>query len=237
MKKCLNQVSLVLALLSFVVLPAQAMSKKDYSYLQNADDREIKGELRSIMSKNQRSLSYKQAKNLMFQRIDNENGEVCCVYSEQYCLRTSKTPNHTKMNAEHTWPQSKGATGIAKSDLHHLFPTVSQINSARSNYPFCEVETLKWEQNGSKVGYNSRGTICFEPPAEHKGNVARAMFYFSVRYNHSIDRDEEAFLRKWHRESPIDAVELERHENVSRHQNNENVFITNPELVDFVSNF
>lgn len=232
---CLKvSLSFVLILFSF---STQAVTKKDYSYLENSQGRDVKDELRVIMSKNHRKLSYKEAKSLMFSRIDNDNGEVCCVYSEQYCLRTSKTPNHTKMNAEHTWPQSKGATGIAKSDLHHLFPTVSQINSARSNYPFCEVSRVKWQQNGSKVGYNSRGTLCFEPPTEHKGNVARAMFYFSVRYNHSIDSDEEMFLRKWHKESPIDAIELERHSNVVKHQNNENVFITNPELVDLVTNF
>ena len=40
------------------------------------------------------------------------------------------------MNTEHTWPQSKGATGAAKSDLHHLFPTDSKANSIRGNHPF-----------------------------------------------------------------------------------------------------
>ena len=36
----------------------------------------------------------------------------------------------------------------------------------------------------------------FEPPAEHKGNVARAIFYFSVRYKMKVTPTQEAFLKR-----------------------------------------
>lgn len=235
MKKCLSQLLVVLSI--FFLNSAFALSELEVREFRNMDGGDIKSSLRSMMSKNHRSMSYGQAKDVMFGKVDNENGEVCCVYSDLFCIRTSKTPNHNQMNAEHTWPQSKGATGVAKSDLHHLFPTVSKINSARSNYPFCNVVTVKWEMNGSKVGRDSKGTTCFEPPEIHKGNVARAMFYFSIRYNKGIDADQEEVLRSWHRESPVDRAEEERHAGIVRHQQNENYFITNPELVDLVTNF
>lgn len=238
MKRSISQLFLLLIVfvsLSSTTLYSQENFKIDQ--LENLSEREVKNQLRAFMSRNQRKISYKQAKDLMFQRIDNENGEVCCVYSEQHCIRTNKTPGHTLMNAEHTWPQSKGATGIAKSDLHHLFPTQSQLNSARSNYPFCNVEHVKWEKEGSKLGKNKKGTVCFEPPSEHKGNVARAMFYFAIRYSYNIDQDEEDVLRQWHRESPVDSIEVERHEDIVKHQNNQNLFVTHPELVDLVTNF
>lgn len=235
MKKCLSQLLVLLSVLFFN--SAFALSELDVQQLRNMNGSDIKTSLRTMMSKNHRSLSYRQARDVMFGRVDNENGEVCCVYSEQHCIRTSKTPNPNHMNTEHTWPQSKGATGVAKSDLHHLFPTVSEINSARGNFPFCNVVTIKWEKNGSKVGRDGNGTTCFEPPEEHKGNVARAMFYFSIRYNKAIDSEQEEVLRNWHREGPVDSEELERHRGVVNHQQNENYFITNPELVDLVSNF
>lgn len=197
----------------------------------------LKDELRQLMAKDQRSLGYKAAKKVMFGKIDNHGGEVCGVYSETYCLRTSGIPNNSKMNTEHTWPQSKGAVGIAKSDLHHLYPTMSSINSTRSNYPFCDVEQVKWQNHVSKMGFNSKGEQCFEVPDFHKGNVARSMFYFSVRYNHGIDSDQERVLRKWNELDPVDADEIERHHLIENHQNNTNVFILRPELIEQIDNF
>jgi endonuclease I len=85
------------------------------------------------------------------------------------------------MNVEHTWPQSEGANGFAKSDLHHLFAASSTTNSIRSSLPFCNVVEIKWEADQSKRGLNSFGEHCFEPPAKHKGNVARALFYFAIK--------------------------------------------------------
>lgn len=213
------------------------LSKSTLQELKRLDQRNLKSELKQLVQAGHSPYGYREARKVIFEKIDNDNGEVCCVYSDNKCLKTRRLPNHTVMNIEHTWPQSLGARGIAKSDLHHLFPTDSQSNSRRSNLPFCEVEHVEWYGDGSQLGIDHRGEDCFEPPAEHKGDVARAMFYFAIRYDYRIDPEQERVLRKWHELDRVDQRELERHEAIVRHQRNRNVFIENPEIVELVQDF
>ena len=77
----------------------------------------------------------------------------------------------------------------------------------------------------------------FEPPTEHRGNVARSLFYFAVRYKLFIDPAEEMILKLWHKADPIDAAELARHETIAKYQKVRNTFLDFPELVDRISNF
>lgn len=152
-------------------------------------------------------------------------------------------PDNTVINVEHTWPQSR-FTGsypkeTQKSDLHHLFPTDSQLNGIRSNYPLGEVQS---ETGGplkcgkSKFGSGARGQT-FEPPDEHKGHAARALFYFAIRYDMTIDPVQEATLRSWHQEHPVDAEELLRNDEIFKVQGNRNPFIDHPELVSSIKDF
>ena len=81
-------------------------------------------------------------------------------------------------------------------------PTI-KANSARGNFPFAEVNgvPVSWNCEISRVGTPlqiRRRSEHFEPPAEHKGNVARAIFYFSVRYKMKVTPGQEAFLKEWH---------------------------------------
>jgi endonuclease I len=164
-------------------------------------------------------------------------------------------PWHQKLNAEHVWPQSrfkdnKGKdTGrikdMKKSDLHILYPSESKINGGRGNYQFGEVEQVTKSYDCSE-GVNGKikledgslsETIYFEPPAESKGNIARSIFYFSARYNVPVFAEEEAFLRKWHEEDPIDEMELKRNEAIYELQNVRNPFIDHPELVEMIKDF
>src|SRR5690606_29294742 len=150
-----------------------------------------------------------------------EQNDHSYVIKEVYCEKDYKSPgpgrvpDNKVINVEHTWPQSKFGgrdRGMQKADLHHLFPTDSQMNSIRGNNPFGDVvrekTTLKCQI--SKFGYNEAGQLVFEPPMNHKGNVARALFYFSIRYGLRIDRNQEAALREWHELDPVDAEEIER---------------------------
>lgn len=209
-----------------------------YRSLKGLQGDELKSSLGKIASKNYRSMGYDQARFVMFTEIDNHNGEVCSVYSLRECLITHEIPNNREMNAEHTWPKSLGAATVpAKSDLHHLYPTTNHANSVRSSLPFCEVVTVDWENDGSKRGQNANGEHCFEPPAYHRGNVARSLFYFAVRYGHTISDSEEYFLRKWHHDDPVTEQDRLRNEKIKSYQRNSNPFIDIPELVDLVNNF
>lgn len=153
-------------------------------------------------------------------------------------------PNGTIINAEHTWPQSrftgKYPNELQKSDMHHLFPTDSQMNSVRGNGWFGEVvkdtKTLKCKN----VRYGTPaegGQEVFEPPTWHRGNLARALFYFSTRYDLPIDPRLEAVLRKWNHDDPVDDEERDRNEKILALQGNRNPFIDYPELVDRISDF
>lgn len=153
------------------------------------------------------------------------------------------TPDDKFINVEHTWPQSrfskKFSADTQKCDLHHLFPSDSKLNSIRGNFWFGEVDHQKQalKCGESKFGtWNGRGQF-FEPPAAHKGNVARALFYFSIRYNMPIEAQEEALLKKWNKEDPVDADERARNEAIMKIQGNRNPFVDFPELVDQIADF
>lgn len=187
--------------------------------------------------KDHNSLGYDNARVKMFSEIDNKDGWVECVYTG-FKLQTSGVPNSNIMNTEHTWPQSMGADNEpARSDLFHLFPTKSDANSRRGNYPFGTVVNIDWSEGGSKLGTNAKGTTVFEPRDVHKGNVARAMFYFSVRYRLPIDNEQEAELRKWHTLDPVDSDEVERCNKINSYQKNRNPFVDWPDFVNRIENF
>lgn len=226
------------ALLIFIKsLCSYALSPEQLNRLTSMNEVNLKKEITTILKKGHKQVGYNNAKRIIFEKIDNEKGQVCCVYSLNYCLKTKEVPSHKVMNVEHTWPQSLGAVGIAKSDLYHLFPTNSVSNSKRSSLPFCEVEKVKWDEDGSIAGESAYDEKCFEPPENHKGNLARAMFYFSLRYQYPIDKHQEDFLRKWHKDDPVDFHELSRANEIEDHQGNRNIFIDHPELVDLISDF
>ncbi len=183
-------------------------------------------------------LSYGTARDSMYAYIDNHNDSVTGVYTGYtiFVPHGSLHPrNYTNaadpiINAEHTWPRSKGATGMAKRDLHHLFPTNANANSARASFPFDEIPdnlTDRWYRDTdilpnippdhideySELDFNTR----FEPREDHKGNVARAMFYFYTMYREKADSADPNFftiqknvLRHWNNLDPVDSAEIAR---------------------------
>lgn len=205
------------------------------------------------------SLGYDGARTFLlgtFYLVDQGRGEY--AIKDVYCdtIRTEKDfrggnapqpgriPDSNVLNTEHTWPQSKFSgrfsKGLQKADMHHLFPTDNELNSIRGNYPFGEVahEKRPLKCPASRFGKASSGASdVFEPPENHRGNVARALFYFSVRYEMPIDPRQEAALRKWSKEDPIDEEELLRNEEIHKMQGNRNPFIDFPGLEDAIHDF
>ncbi len=204
-----------------VNLYAQCMSLRDDNLIRS---------LRDLVD-NQIPVGYQAAQDIIFSKLDNHGGVVECVYTGRK-LETQGEPNASNMNIEHTWPQSQGATGDAKCDLHHLFPTDSKANNLRSSFPFGNVENPTWTQGGSK--FNGK---VFEVRPKQKGNTARAMFYFSMRYNKKIADDQEAVLRQWHKQDPVDDDEIERNNRIENFQHNRNPFVDHPEFVDQIKDF
>ena len=196
----------------------------------------------------------KGSKPALFGFVDLQRDEDGYFIKDVYCNKKirsrvgpNRIPNSNIMNAEHTWPQSKGSRREPfRGDLHHLFPTDSKANSIRGNYPFGEVsgESIYFGCESSRRGNiidpetgESTGQRGYEPPAEHRGNVARALFYSAAIYNKRITALEEFYLRKWHKEDPVDQEEIERNDSIEESQGNRNPFIDFPNLVENVSDF
>ena len=210
-------------------------------------------ELHELLSSTHVSgISYKEARKELFGNIHLKRSGKNYSLTEVYCKKTigsesgvgpGKIPDHTKVNCEHTWPKSRFNPNQSKShqltDLHHLYPTDSRANSTRKNHLFSMVNG-KPLRNCSSSKYGSgrfNEYLAFEPPANHRGNVARALFYFSVRYNIEIRDVEEGYLRKWHEADPVDSFERRRNNMVEKFQGNRNPFIDNPKWVYRIKNY
>jgi endonuclease I/V8-like Glu-specific endopeptidase len=147
-------------------------------------------------------------------------------------------------NCEHVVPQSWfSRKEPMKGDLHHLFACESSCNSFRSNIPYFDFEDFgeaTRSECGKRVGNK------FEPDAG-KGAVARAVFYFLVRYPGLVDDMENEFelqrlpfLLAWHNRYPVTEYELHRNQAIFARQGNRNPFIDFPQWanqVDFSKGF
>lgn len=201
-------------------------------------------------------LSYNEARDKLYAIIYNVNDSLECVYTgyKIYVPYNSSDPRtYTNaaspiINCEHTWPQSKGAVGNAKSDMHHLFATNGDANAARGSFPFNDINdqlTNNWWNGVSFItsipsmninSYSEELTgIEWEPKEEHKGNVARAMFYFYTMYKAEADAADPNYfnlqknvLWQWHIADPADSLEISRTHQIASYQDNK----PNPYVLD-----
>lgn len=226
----------------------------------NADDYDtLASECQGPDCKMHTSLGYNRARQYMmgeFYLIKNEDGtygmrDMYCDrnvgpadYPKGDLPRPGEIPDGNIINTEHTWPQSKFtekySKDMQKSDLHHLFPTDNQMNAVRGNYPFGEVvaPTKSLKCNNVLFGKSDLGEEkTFEPPEWHKGNVARALFYFSVRYEVDIDENQEKTLRLWNQLDPVDEEEARLNNRIHEIQHTRNPFVDHSEWVQLISDF
>lgn len=173
------------------------------------------------------------------------DGKIECTYTGRRVAPT-RGAAPAGFNAEHSWPQSRGAgREPARSDLHHLFAVDAVANSSRGNWPFGTAECLhdstvlgcSFAKAGSALGKDADGSWAFEVRAEKRGDIARAQFYFAVRYELAIAAKQEATLRAWHDEDPVDATEQARNDGIERYQHNRNPFVDRPDFVAKISDF
>lgn len=216
-----------------------------YNSLANKDEQSLKTALSSLLSQSFVQQSYSAARDEMFMVIDNQrvNGQGASsnqlegVYTGQIINGFSNRAAAQNMgfNTEHVFPQSLFSSNLPmRSDIHHLFPTNSNANSQRGNLPFGTVSNPSWQQGGSKKN-NSR----FEPRDEHKGEIARAMMYFVLRYQDysNFFAPQTTILRQWHRDFPPDDIARKRNDDIEAVQGNRNPFVDYPQLEERITNF
>lgn len=197
---------------------------------------ELKNSLKQYLS-GHNVLSYKEAREKMFGEIDNFDGKVECIYTGRQ-IETTGIPDvgKTGFNTEHSWPQAffKDDDTIARSDLFHLYPSDETANNKRANYPFGYVTQVQWQNGGSKLGKSSKGETVFEPRDESKGNLARSLFYFALRYDNPNNflNSQENTLREWFYQDKVDSIEISRNQKIFNYQQRYNPFISHPEFLE-----
>ena len=255
--------SLVIAL-TFALL-AVAQPANYYNSANGLTGHQLKVALHGII-KGHTSISYAQLWNAFWSTDNKGNGVVWDMYSDRpngtppyvYYLGQDQCGNYSGegdcYNREHSWPQSWfNNDGIARTDLHHIFPVDGWVNNKRANFAFGEVGSASWtSQNGSKLGScktpGFSGTV-FEPIDEYKGDFARAIMYMSVRYYtedgswSSSDMTTKSeiqpwaidLLLRWNEQDPVSDKEKERNEAIYYdYQYNRNPFVDHPEYARMI---
>ena len=199
------------------------------------------------------TLGYNQARDVMYSIIDLEDDNTLKGIYTNYTITIDPNQdprpqtNAQNMNCEHSWPQSMGAgSEPQKSDLHHLYPCRGNVNSSRGNKPYAEIDdndTDKWwrfdyyetsipSQYIDEFSEVDNDNGKFEPREAVKGNIARGMFYFFTIYNdeadHNFFEEQKYFLNLWHKQDPVDDIELARTLSIATYQDD----IVNPFVID-----
>ncbi|KAH0785765.1 secreted nuclease [Histomonas meleagridis] len=195
------------------------------------------------------AFSYKTARVYMYNDIDCTDGQMFLMYSGTTypwkCGRTTLPSG--SVNCEHSVPQSFfNKEKPMVSDIHHLYPSASKINNARSNYPFVEVDyseckkfcrdmdcTTSMPSNPDEYSCLVNGNK-FMPRLEDRGELARGILYFYTMYDsYDMSRvgDLQTFL-KWNREHPPTQREITRNDRINQTQGNRNPYVDDYTLAD-----
>ncbi len=181
----------------------------------------------------------------------NNSSNIYTIY-DGYSINAAWDGGST-WNREHVWCNSRmgldssvdnGDIGIA-SDLHNLRAANPVTNSTRSN---------DFYSDGSGAWTGSTADGGFYPGDDHIGDVARILFYMSVRYDNLILTDDLALLNDsslnytsqgvymgllsvlidWNDEDQVDDFEMNRNDAIYGIQNNRNPFIDYPCFVSMI---
>jgi endonuclease I len=180
-------------------------------------------------------------------------------------------------NREHMMPQSTFSTSSSisdypmYSDLNFIIPVDARINQLRNNYPYGMGGNTNFYNftNGSRMAnaaipnYPYTGRV-YEPINEFKGDIARTLLYFAVRYEgklgsfntaystsanitpatdqcpldgteeRAIDLPYIAMLKQWSALDPVSQREIDRNNAIYTIQKNRNPFIDHPEWIDLI---
>lgn len=124
-----------------------------------------------------------------------EDNSMINRYSSQkfYFVTQGKAIDST--NIEHSFPKSwwGGEKNTAYKDLFNLYPTPSEGNSAKGNYPMGVVKNVTYSTSSKqnmprreKVGTGTingtDGVQCWEPDDAYKGDFSRGYMYMATTY-------------------------------------------------------
>ncbi|WP_262147402.1 endonuclease [Chryseobacterium foetidum] len=189
-------------------------------------------------------------------------------YTSANLLSGAGTVEGMGYNREHAVPQNTFNSNYPMySDLHFVIPTDARVNNLRNSYPYGIGNATVHHSftNSSRVSNSAIPNYAYtnrvyEPIAEFRGDIARMLLYFAVRYedklpsfnyttnvNPEMDRSpfdgtaERAFepgyitmLLQWHQQDPVSQREIDRNNAVFAIQNNRNPFVDNPQWINAI---
>lgn len=190
---------------------------------------------------------------------DKQTNECINRYSEKkFYFTTENTFSAiTGMNIEHSFPKSWwGKTeNDAYKDLFNLYPSDSEANSAKANYPMGKVFNANIHDGYEKVGTGYAGNqtirLC-EPNDEWKGDFSRSYFYMATTYQNLTWQGTEGLQQlenntwptlqqwaytlylEWGMNDKVSDVEKARNDAVYAIQHNRNLYIDFPTLAEYV---
>lgn len=230
----------------------------NYTDLARLTPDQLRTQLHQMTAENHHPITYRSAKWNLYNKVFIQQSERGSTFvKDVYCgeVRSSDrvlAPHKVSINIEHSWPRSKFnhsyEKAVQEADMYHLYITDREVNNQRANHPFGEVYGGSDAGQGdcplSQIGLvNSRdypvaGTqTFFQPPKQIRGDIARGLFYFAIRYEMHIPYVQEYFLKKWNHDDPVSKQELEKLQRVQEIQGNVNPFIINSGLADLISDF
>ena len=201
------------------------------------------------------TLGYTDARDTLYLRVDRINGLVKGIYTN-YAISLplngvdpSTYLYENGINCEHIWPQSMyEGSEPQKSDMHALRPCKDNVNSARANKPYNEIDdqqttTWYWQSNQTSNipstninEYSENHGNYFEPREDRKGDIARTIFYFYTMYSEVADNyffeSQKEILKTWHEQDPVENQEVLRTWQIANYQQNKpNPFILDETLI------
>ena len=241
---------------------------KDKGYTVNFEDRgtALRSKLHNLMIDTHTTYTtYSIFKNTdTYKKTSLDPKDLKIVY-----FYTGKKVSSYGGSREHVWPCANSNTLWGRgqdgsdigedyqgggSDMYHIMPCDSGINTARANNKFTEFDATssfvyKGDGGPNRLKVDSQGKRV-ELPDCFKGDAARIICYLWIHYNpfgkenqytgnlplmNVVDAPDgytiEETLAKWNAMDPVDDMELRRNEEVMKVQGNRNPFIDHPEFV------
>ena len=224
-----------------------------YDNAQGLNGIALKSALHNII-KGHTEYSYSDLRDFILMDTDEDpynSNNVILLYTGRSQAKNTFGGGANDWNREHVWAKSHGDFGNnppCGTDAHHIRPTDASVNSSRGNKDFA----MGGQQHSEATGcYYTEYT--WEPRDEVKGDVARMIFYMSVRYeggNGEPDLEvvdqintypqpkhgKLSDLLEWNMQDPPDDFETNRNDVIYGYQNNRNPFIDHPEYVNSIWN-
>ncbi|MCP5161541.1 MAG: endonuclease [Hahellaceae bacterium] len=149
------------------------------------------------------------------------------LIQESYIYDTSWVRDHLRCGTPRQYRSDNELYGQIASDLHNIVPADGRFELKRKN--------AKFEDLGNHVAESECGTRrlfqVMEPPADVKGDIARAIFYMHATYNLPLIGNIDQ-LKRWHNQDPPSPEEIERNKRITEIQGNDNPFISDPKFAD-----